>query len=136
MAEDPESGGEKTEDASSRKLGKAREEGQVAKSIEIPSVFVLLGGILSLWASAFFMYRQLSEVFLYDLSFDKIPAFTQAEMVQILAVHGFKILIICLPLFAGAFLAAFLANVAQVGFGDLLGGTGGKTVPSGPYQRV
>ncbi|MBU3951190.1 MAG: EscU/YscU/HrcU family type III secretion system export apparatus switch protein, partial [Proteobacteria bacterium] len=38
MAEDPESGGEKSEDASSRKLGKAREEGQVAKSNEIPSV--------------------------------------------------------------------------------------------------
>ncbi|MEA1966938.1 MAG: EscU/YscU/HrcU family type III secretion system export apparatus switch protein, partial [Thermodesulfobacteriota bacterium] len=37
MAEDPQGGGEKSEDASSKKLSKAREEGQVAKSMEVAS---------------------------------------------------------------------------------------------------
>ncbi|MCP3941199.1 MAG: flagellar biosynthesis protein FlhB [Desulfobacteraceae bacterium] len=116
MAEDPESGGEKTEDASSRKLGKAREEGQVAKSIEIPSVFVLMGGVIALWASAAHIYNNILQVFHFDFNFDKIPSFTQPEMVELLIVHGQKIFMICLPLFAGVYMVAILSNVAQVGF--------------------
>jgi flagellar biosynthetic protein FlhB len=116
MAEDPESGGEKTEDASDRKLGKAREEGQVAKSTEIPSVFVLMGGVIALWASAIYMYNNVLAVFHYDFNFEKIPDFTQVEMVELLAVHGLKMFMICLPLFAGVYVMAILSNVAQVGF--------------------
>ncbi len=43
MAED--SMQEKTEAPTQKKRDKAREEGDVAKSAEIPSVFVLLGGV-------------------------------------------------------------------------------------------
>ena len=103
MAEDPEGGGEKTEDASDRKLSKAREEGNVAKSTEIPSVFVLLGGVISLWASIAYMYNNVIEVFHYNLNFDKVPDFTRTEMVNLLVVHGQKLLLICLPLFAGVY---------------------------------
>ena len=116
MAEDPEGGGEKTEDASDRKLSKAREEGNVAKSTEIPSVFVLLGGVISLWASIAYMYNNVIEVFHYNLNFDKVPDFTRTEMVNLLVVHGQKLLLICLPLFAGVYVVAILSNVAQVGF--------------------
>ncbi|MCP4721210.1 MAG: EscU/YscU/HrcU family type III secretion system export apparatus switch protein, partial [Desulfobacteraceae bacterium] len=116
MAEDPESGGEKTEDASSRKLGKAREEGQVAKSIEIPSVFVLMGGVVALWASAIHIYNNILMVFHFNFTFEKIPEFTRLEMVELLAAHGQQMFMICLPLFAGVYLVAFLSNVAQVGF--------------------
>ena len=116
MAEDPESGGEKTEDASGKKLSKAREEGNVAKSTEIPSVFVLLGGVISLWASAFYIYNNVLEVFHFNFIFEKVPDFTRAEMVNILAVHGQKLLMICLPMFAGVYVVAILSNVAQVGF--------------------
>ncbi len=116
MAEDPESGGEKTEDASSRKLSKAREEGQVAKSTEIPSVFVLMGGVIALWGSAVYMYNNVLGIFRYNFNFEKIPDFTQVEMVELLAVHGLRMLMICLPLFAGVYVTALLSNVAQVGF--------------------
>ncbi|MBU0973386.1 MAG: flagellar biosynthesis protein FlhB [Proteobacteria bacterium] len=116
MAEDPESGGEKSEDASSRKLSKAREEGQVAKSNEIPSVFVLMGGVIALWSSAFFIYNNALEVFYYNFNFTRIPDFTQFEMIHLLAFHGWKMLLMCLPLFAGVYVIALLSNVAQVGF--------------------
>jgi len=116
MAEDPESGGEKTEDASSRKLGKAREEGQVAKSTEIPSVFVLMGGVMALWASAVYTYNNLFAVFHYNFSFDKIPDFSQVRMVELLGAHGLKMFMICLPLFAGVYVMALVSNIAQVGF--------------------
>ena len=116
MAEDPEGGGEKTEDASSRKLGKAREEGQVAKSMEIPSVFVLLAGVMSLYAFAFYFYRNLTGVFQFNYNFQKVPDFTALEVVHLLYVHTERILIICLPVFGAIYLTALLANFAQVGF--------------------
>lgn len=116
MAEDPESGGEKTEDASSRKLSKAREEGQVAKSTEIPSVFVLLGGAVALYSASFFMYQNFIEVFHFNWRFERIPDFTSLEIIKLLAYHSEKIFLMCLPMFAVVFIVALLSNFAQVGF--------------------
>ncbi|MCG8635342.1 MAG: flagellar biosynthesis protein FlhB [Desulfobacterales bacterium] len=115
MAED-ESGGEKTEDASGRKLDKAREEGQVAKSTEVSSVFVLLGGVLALYASTFFLYQNFIEVFHFNLRFDGIPEFNALEAVRILIYHTQKIIIMCVPVFAAAYVVAIISNVSQVGF--------------------
>ncbi len=116
MAEDPESGGEKTEDASSRKLSKTREEGQVAKSTEIPSVFVLLAGATALYASGAHIYNTLLSVFHFDFHFEKIPVLTQFEAVRLLAFHTEKIVIACIPLMLAVVLMALLSNFAQVGF--------------------
>jgi len=116
MAEDPESGGEKSEDASSRKLSKAREDGQVAKSMEIPSVSVLVAGVTALSATAMLFYNNLSKVFHYNFNFDSIPVITKLEIVRILAFHIEKILIVCLPVMLAVAMMGLLANVAQVGF--------------------
>ncbi len=116
MAEDPESGGEKTEDASSRKLDKAREEGQVAKSTEIPSVFVLLAGVTSLYMVAFYSYANLTSIFRYDYIFETIPNLTRVDVVHLLFVHAQRMFLFCLPFFAAVVLVALAANFAQVGF--------------------
>ncbi len=116
MAEDSESGGEKTEDASSRKLSKSREEGQVAKSVEIPSVFVLLTGVIALYFSAFFIYNNLIAVLQYNLKFEKIPLLTHLEIIKLLAYHTEKTIIICIPVMAIIVLSALISNFAQVGF--------------------
>jgi len=116
MAEDPESGGEKTEDASSRKLSKSREEGQVAKSIEIPSVFVLLSGAIALYASAFYIYNNLISVFHFNFNFTKVPLLTDLEIVRLLAYHIQKIIFTLIPVMIPIMIVALLANVAQVGF--------------------
>ena len=116
MAEDPESGGEKTEDASSRKLNKAREEGQVAKSMEIPSVFVLLGGVIALYATAFFFYQNCVEVFHYNFMFDRVPELSPADLTVLLIYHAKKMFLMCLPVFAAVFVVALISNIAQVGF--------------------
>ncbi|NOX34990.1 MAG: flagellar biosynthesis protein FlhB [Deltaproteobacteria bacterium] len=116
MAEDPESGGEKTEDPTSRKLSKAREEGQVAKSIEIPSVFVLLAGVISLYASAFYVYKNLVAVFLFNYNFTKIPLLNKLEAVRLLAYHTQKIIFACAPVMLAIVLIALISNFAQVGF--------------------
>ena len=116
MAEDPESGGEKTEDPTSRKLSKAREEGQVGKSVEIPSVFVLLAGATSLYASAFYIYKNLVSVFYFNFTFTKIPLLTDLEVVRLLAFHTQKIIFTCIPVMLAIVLVALISNFAQVGF--------------------
>lgn len=116
MAEDPESGGEKSEDASGRKLSKAREEGQVAKSVEISSVCVLLAGVTALNASAFYIYKNLLSVFHFNFNFTTIPVLTQLEIVRLLAFHIEKILITIIPVMLAIVLIGLLSNVAQVGF--------------------
>lgn len=116
MAEDPESGGEKSEDASSRKLSKAREEGNVAKSAEIPSVFVLLAGATALYASAYHIYNNLLSVFHFNLNFENVPLLTSLEVVRLLAFHTEKIIMACLPLMLAVVGMALISNFAQVGF--------------------
>lgn len=116
MAEDPESGGEKTEDPTSRKLTKAREEGQVGKSMEIPSVFVLIAGVISLYASAHFVYRNLTAIMQHNFRFERIPSFGQNDLINMLAFHMEKMVITLSPMMIAIFLIALLSNIAQVGF--------------------
>lgn len=116
MAEDPGGGGEKTENASGRKLGKARDEGQVAKSMEISSVFVLLGGITALYATALFFYQNCVDVFHYDFVFDRVPELGPADLTVLLIYHSKKMLLMCAPIFTAVCFVALVANIAQVGF--------------------
>ena len=71
MAED--SFGEKTEDATPRKIQKAREEGQVGKSIEIPAVFVILAGVFIINLLGLYIYQHLSSIMSFSFTFDNIP---------------------------------------------------------------
>lgn len=116
MAEDPGGGGEKTEGASSKKLEKAREEGQVAKSTEVPSVVVLLAGVLALNAFAFFIYQRLILVLQDGLSFTGIPLFSDVAVVHLLFVATQRLFIILGPLLLAVFVAALVSNIFQVGF--------------------
>src|SRR5690625_7775342 len=67
MAE--ESDLEKTEPASPRRLEKAREEGQIARSRELNTFLILAVGVATLWFSADFLYRQLMLLFQHSMSF-------------------------------------------------------------------
>lgn len=116
MPEDPESGGEKTEDPSSRKLAKAREEGQVAKSMEIPSVFVLFAGVICLYVTSKYFFSNLSSVFVYNFNFDKIPSINIISVVDLLVFHMKLIFFICIPVMLVIVFIGLLTNFAQVGF--------------------
>jgi len=116
MAEDPEGGGEKTEDASSRKLEKSREEGQVAKSMEIPSVFVLLAGTLGLYVSAYFLYKNFLGVLHDGLFFNLVPELNDVAAVHILFRCTIRLMIMMAPVMAAVFIGALVSNYLQVGF--------------------
>jgi len=116
MAEDPEGGGEKTEDASGRKLNKARDQGQVAKSQEIPSVFIVLVGVTALYVTASFFYQNCVEVFRYNFMFTRVPELNRADLSVMLIYHAKKIFLMCLPVFSAVIIVAVISNIAQVGF--------------------
>src|SRR5690625_1426326 len=62
---------EKTEPASPRRLEKAREEGQIARSRELNTFLILAAGVATLWFSATFLYRQLIRLFQRSMAFDE-----------------------------------------------------------------
>ncbi|MBF0201798.1 MAG: flagellar biosynthesis protein FlhB [Desulfamplus sp.] len=115
MAEDP-SGGEKTEDASGRKLSKARDQGQVAKSQEVSSVAVLMAGVLALYLLSPGIYKKLLSLFDDSLRFNVVPVMTDTHAIHLLFRYGELFFLIILPVLAVVFLAGLISSIAQVGF--------------------
>ena len=58
-----ESAGEKTEQATSRKLEEASGKGQFARSAEVQTVFVLAGGMLALSFTGYETWRYFTAAF-------------------------------------------------------------------------
>lgn len=113
MAE--ESDLEKTESASPRRLEKAREEGQIARSRELGTFLLLAVGAAALWMTGGLLYRGLSGVMQGGLAFDQRIAHDTTVMVN-LAVDGFgKALLVLLPVFGALVVTAVLASVALGG---------------------
>lgn len=110
-------GGEKTEPATPRKLEKAREEGQVAKSQDINTAVLLLilfGG-LRIFGS--FMYDRISAM--YEFYYNAISDYATEEFTVSRAMGLFsfglkEIILIILPIIVFALLGAFVSNVVQV----------------------
>ncbi len=115
MAEDP-SGGEKTEDASGKKLSKAREKGQVGKSVELPSVAILLAAFLVLYAFVPVMYEKSLALLDDSFRFDQVPILTDTEAINLLFRYVQLLFVMTWPLLLAVFAAAFISSVIQVGF--------------------
>lgn len=107
---------DKTEKPTPRRRRKAREKGQVAKSNEVMAVVVLLTGLLTLYATAGYLYRHmtglirqvLGQAHTWDVNMDTIQTF------GLRALEGFFWLV--LPVLVLVFVMALLAGLAQVGF--------------------
>ncbi len=115
MAE-AESGGEKTEDASGKKLSDARNKGQVAKSTEINSVVVLFASVVALYVFAPVIYKNSLALLDDSFRFDKVPLFTDTVVITLLFRYSELLFIMLMPILITAFVAAILSSVFQVGF--------------------
>ena len=69
MAE--KSSAEQTEEPTARKLRNARDEGQVARSVELPAAAVTIGAILTLFMMGGFWIKQMAEIFASGFKFDR-----------------------------------------------------------------
>lgn len=114
MADD--SFGEKTEDATPRKLQKSREEGQVGKSIEVPAVFVVLAGVFIIDFLSMFIYRHLSSIMSYSFIFDHIPKVDIPYCLTLFYDLEKEFVKILAPIFIILLITALITNYLQVGF--------------------
>jgi flagellar biosynthetic protein FlhB len=107
---------EKTEKPTARRRRKAREQGQVAKSMEISSVGVLLAGITSLWLFGGFFYDQIAGLMRHMFQSISSSHLDYASLVDLSSMVWSQFLITVLPVWAAVSLVAIVMNLAQVGF--------------------
>ncbi len=112
---DEASGQEKTEEPTSKRLQDARNKGDIAKSVEIPSAAVLMASLMAIYLGRDFMINSLAEMTAHYLANadtisllpDTIFTLTLEGMSSMAMVAG--------PVLAAAFVTALVANYAQVG---------------------
>jgi len=110
-----ESAEEKTEEATPRRRQEFRERGQVARSTEINSVAVLLGGLVLLYLSAPLAYSGLSRVMTWALGKALCEPITLASAHDLVCAATVRALGAVAPVAAGMVLVAVLASYGQVG---------------------
>jgi flagellar biosynthetic protein FlhB len=103
----------RTEEPSEHKLRKAREEGKVAKSVEVTSAVMLLAGILALAALSGSMLRSLLAMLTWFLANAASPNSLSGALVAVFLGYLVRV---SLPLLAIMFIVAIAGNVIQVGF--------------------
>lgn len=107
---------EKTESATPKRRREAREEGQVARSPEVLTAFVLAAGVLGLWVGAGNIYAELHALSADLLRQEAGQELTGAATVA-LAVRVVGALVRALaPLLVAAVVGGIAGNVVQVGF--------------------
>jgi len=107
--------GEKTEDPTSRKLQKARDEGQVGKSQEVPSVVILLSGVIAVFFFSSFLFTNIIDVMRQSFVFTRIPDVSITYISHLMIKYAGKFFIIVAPILICVLFAALFANIAQVG---------------------
>ena len=107
---------ERTEKATPKKREEVRKKGDVAKSKELPSVAVLLAGLLALSTAGRFSYLQIETLVKRILSFEWVGDFTPAGILLLGDKVVYSFLLAMAPLLSAVFITALLSNVAQVGF--------------------
>lgn len=100
---------EKTEPASPRRLEKAREEGQVARSRELATFTLLLGGVVGLWSTGALLYDQLGGVMEQAFLFERREAMETMPMLSQALSLGQRSLFSLIPLFVLLTLIALLS---------------------------
>jgi flagellar biosynthetic protein FlhB len=137
MAE--ESFEEKTEKATPRKREEIRKKGQVAKSREIPSVAVLLAGLVSMTVFGSYLYSHIGFIMREGLSFCTISDLSVPDVLLLSKKMIGLFLLAILPVLIAVFLAAVFSDVMQVGFmasGELIRPNLSKIDPIKGFGRL
>ncbi|MFM8864408.1 MAG: flagellar biosynthesis protein FlhB [Limnohabitans sp.] len=107
---------EKTEAPTGRKLQKARNEGQVARSVEMPAAAVTIAATaVIIWLGGWLVHR-LSQLFMQGMSFDRKALDTPTLMPSIFAAQLTEAMFLLLPVLAVTVVAAIAASGLTGGF--------------------
>ncbi|WP_306396825.1 flagellar biosynthesis protein FlhB [Telluria beijingensis] len=112
MSEDSDA--EKTEDASPRKIEKAREEGDVPRSRELATFTVLMTAGACLWAFGGMLVGKLSLALKSGLTLDREQVFNPNILIERILNDLVGVLLACLPI-AGAIMVIALVSPLLIG---------------------
>jgi len=114
MAEDSDA--EKTEDASPRKLEKAREEGDIPRSREVATFAVLMTAGAGLWITGGSLVGRLESALASGLTLDREQVYNSAVLLERITNDVGGVLLACLPLAFAIMLVALAAPMLIGGF--------------------
>ena len=114
MAEN--SSAEQTEDPTERKLRNAREEGQVARSVELPAAAVTIGAILTLFFMGGYWIKQMAEIFASGFKFDRKTLDNPDLMVTAFAHQIGEAFLLIVPVLLVTAVLAILSSGATGGY--------------------
>ncbi len=106
---DNDSDQEKTEEATPRRKEKAREEGQIARSRELNTFLLLLGGVIGLYSMGKMLYDQLGAVMEQAFLFERRQAMESTPMLVNALDLGQRTLFAMMPLFLLLVIIALVA---------------------------
>ena len=116
MAEEAESGGERTEEPSQRRLHEARERGQVPRSRELTTFAIMMGGSATLVAVGDSLTAHLSEVMRRGMSIDADRLRDPHSMIEFLSDAAISAVTAVLPMFGALVVLVLLASVVLGGW--------------------
>jgi flagellar biosynthetic protein FlhB len=106
---------EKTEAATPRRLEKAREEGQVARSRELGTFLLLVTGVAGLWMMGKTLYSSLGGVIHDSLAFDQRVASDTSVMLSNAGHQAGEAIFMMLPMFGALVVVAIGSSVVLGG---------------------
>ena len=104
-------GQEKTEQPTGKRIDDARKRGQVPRSREAGTLFVLLSGVLSLWAMSSYLGGGMVQVMTQSFSLTRDQVFTVDEMARLFVNDIIEIAIPLLAICLIVFICAFVGNI-------------------------
>lgn len=107
---------ERTEEATPRRLQKAREDGQVPRSQELPAAAVMIFAMSFLFLSGEWLMLGLSEQFLAGFVFDRQLVFNPQLALSSLGTQALGYFVLLIPLFVLTMVVAVLASSLTGGF--------------------
>ena len=109
-------GQERTEEPTARRLQKAREEGQIARSVEAPAAGVVISALLVMLLSGSWMVDRLIQYFASGLTFDRKTLDQPAMMMTSLGDQLMTGYLAVLPIMAVTLVMALVASGLSGGF--------------------
>ncbi|MEY4713426.1 MAG: Flagellar biosynthetic protein FlhB [Pseudomonadota bacterium] len=107
---------ERTEEPTARRLSKAREEGQVARSTEAPAAAVVIGALLVLMLAGSWMINRLASHFASGFTFDRKSLDTPSLMLGAFGHQLFNGFLVVLPVMGITLVMAIVASGLSGGF--------------------
>jgi flagellar biosynthetic protein FlhB len=114
MAEN--SSAEQTEEPTARKLRNARDEGQVARSMELPAAAVTIGAILTMVMTGGYLITKMTEIFASGFKFDRKTLDNPDLMVTTFAHQLGESFLLIVPILLVTAILAVLSSGATGGY--------------------